>query len=123
MSYITRTGNLTGTPVLRNSENGQYTYAQVAVSDRIRKDDGSYVDGPTVFYNVAVSGSQAANLVAAAERSGNIRITFCGRYQVTEYKNEQGTRIQHEVRADEVSVSLRGQNVTVERAGRESDAH
>ena len=118
MSYITRTGNLTEAPTLRTGDNGPYTYARVAVSDRIRQEDGSYVDGPAVFYDVAVGGSQATNLVEAAERSGNIRITFSGRYRVTEYKGEQGTRIQHEVRADEVSVSLRGQSVAVERSAR-----
>ena len=118
MSYITRTGNLTEAPTLRTGESGPYTYARVAVSDRIRQEDGSYVDGPAVFYDVAVGGSQATNLVEAAERSGNIRITFSGRYRVTEYKGEQGTRIQHEVRADEVSVSLRGQCVAVERSAR-----
>ena len=118
MSYITRTGNRTEAPTLRTGESGPYTYARVAVSDRIRQEDGSYVDGPAVFYDVAVGGSQATNLVEAAERSGNIRITFSGRYRVTEYKGEQGTRIQHEVRADEVSVSLRGQSVAVERSAR-----
>jgi single-strand DNA-binding protein len=118
MSYITRTGNLTEAPTLRTGESGPYTYARVAVSDRIRQEDGSCVDGPAVFYDVAVGGSQATNLVEAAERSGNIRITFSGRYRVTEYKGEQGTRIQHEVRADEVSVSLRGQSVAVERSAR-----
>ena len=118
MSYIARTGNLTEAPTLRTGESGPYTYARVAVSDRIRQEDGSYVDGPAVFYDVAVGGSQATNLVEAAERSGNIRITFSGRYRVTEYKGEQGTRIQHEVRADEVSVSLRGQSVAVERSAR-----
>lgn len=118
MSYITRTGNLTEAPTLRTGESGPYTYARVAVSNRIRQEDGSYVDGPAVFYDVAVGGSQATNLVEAAERSGNIRITFSGRYRVTEYKGEQGTRIQHEVRADEVSVSLRGQSVAVERSAR-----
>ena len=118
MSYITRTGNLTEAPTLRTGESGPYTYARVAVSDRIRQEDGSYVDGPAVFYDVAVGGSQATNLVEAAERSGNIRITLSGRYRVTEYKGEQGTRIQHEVRADEVSVSLRGQSVAVERSAR-----
>jgi len=118
MSYITRTGNLAATPTLRERERGAYTYARVIVTDRIRQEDGSYVDGPAVFYDVAVGGSQATNLVEAAERSGNIRITFSGRYRVTEYKGEQGTRIQHEVRADEVSVSLRGQSVAVERSAR-----
>ena len=118
MSYISRVGNLTETPTLRQGDNGPYAYARVAVSDRIRQEDGSYVDGPAVFYDVAVSGSQATNLVETAERSGNIRIAFSGRYRVTEYRGEQGTHIQHEVRADEVSVSLRGQSVSVERAGR-----
>lgn len=42
-----------------------------------------------------------------------VRVTFSGRYRVTEYKGEQGTRLQHEVRADEVAVSLRGQSVRV----------
>ena len=113
MSYITRTGNLTEAPTLRNGENGPYTYARVAVSDRIRQEDGSYTDGPTVAYDVAVSGNQAVNLVEVAEQSGNVRVTFSGRYRVTEYKGEQGSRLQHEVRADEVAVSLRGQSVRV----------
>lgn len=118
MSYITRTGNLAETPTLREGDNGPYTYARVLVSDRLRQKDGSYIDGPTIGYDVAVSGNQAVNLVEAAERSGNIRVTFSGRYRVSEYKGEQGTRLQHEVNADEVSVSLRGQSVTVERAAR-----
>jgi single-strand DNA-binding protein len=122
MSHITRTGNLAAKPELRQGERGPYTYARVLVSDRIRQDDDTYTDGPTVAYDVAVSGSQATNLVEAAERSGNIRITFTGSYRVTEYKGEQGTRLQHEVRADDVAVSLRGQAVTVERSARsESD--
>ena len=113
MSYITRTGNLAATPTLREGDNGPYTYARVLVSDRIRQEDGSYTDGPTVAYDVAVSGNQAVNLIEAAERSGNIRVTFSGRYRVTEYKGDQGSRLQHEVRADEVAVSLRGQSVRV----------
>lgn len=113
MSHITRTGNLAATPTLREGENGPYTYARVLVSDRIRQQDGSYTDGPTVAYDVAVSGNQAQNLVEAAQESGNIRVTFSGRYRVTEYKGDQGSRLQHEVRADEIAVSLRGQSVRV----------
>lgn len=116
MSYITRTGNLAETPTIRQGERGPYTYARVLVTDRIRQDDGSYVDGATIGYDVAVSGSEAVNLVAAAEASGNIRVTFSGRYRVSEYKGESGTRVQHQVRADAVGVSLRGQGVRVERA-------
>lgn len=113
MSYITRTGNLAATPTLREGGNGAYTYARVLVSDSIRQEDGSYADGPTVAYDVAVSGNQAQNLVEAAKESGNIRVTFSGRYCVTEHKGDQGRRLQHEVRADEIAVSLRGQSVRV----------
>lgn len=120
MSYITRTGNLAATPTLREGESGPYTFARVLVSDRIRQEDGSYVDGPTVAYDVTVSGNQAVNLVAAAA-TGNIRVTFSGRYRVTEYKSDQGSRLQHEVRADDIAVSLRGQSVTVNRADSQND--
>jgi len=64
MSYITRTGNLAATPVLRENDKGKpYTYARVLVTDRIRKDDGNYEDGGTIGYDVAVQGNQAVNLV------------------------------------------------------------
>lgn len=116
MSYITRTGNLAETPKLREGDKGHYAYARILVTDRIRNESGEYEDGPLTAYDVLVSGSQARELVATAERSGNIRITFSGRYRVTEWQGEQGTRIQHEVRADEVGVSLRGQSVSVERS-------
>lgn len=66
MSYITRTGNLAEAPTLREGENGPYCYARVLVSDRIRQESGDYIDGPTVAYDVAVSGSQATNLVDTA---------------------------------------------------------
>ena len=122
MSYITRTGNLAEAPKLREGERGPYTYARVLVTDRIRQEDGSYIDGATIGYDVSVSGSEAVNLVAAAEASGNIRVTFSGRYRVTEYKGENGTRIQHQVRADEVGVSLRGQSVRVEKSTDSPDA-
>jgi single-strand DNA-binding protein len=116
MSYISRTGNLAAKPELREGDKGPYTYARVLVTDRTRQDDGTYADGATVGYDVLVTGGQARELVATAERSGNVRVTFSGDYRVTEWAGQNGTRIQHEVRADEVGVSLRGQVITVERA-------
>ncbi|NYI72715.1 single-strand DNA-binding protein [Naumannella cuiyingiana] len=118
MSTISRTGNLAAAPELRQGESGPYTYARVIVTDRIRQADDSWTDGPAIAYNVAVSGSQAENLVAAAESGGNIRVTFTGTYRVTEYvDNEGGTRIQHEVRATDIGASFRGQRVQVVRPG------
>jgi len=115
MSYITRTGNLAKTPELREGEKSSYAYARVLVTDRVRKEDGTYADGATIGYEVLVSGSQAVELVDTAERSGNVRVMFAGSYRVTEWEGENGTRVQHEVRADEIGISLRSQSVTVER--------
>ncbi|PPG43752.1 single-stranded DNA-binding protein [Pseudoclavibacter sp. RFBA6] len=114
MSYISRVGNLASTPVLREGDKGFYCYARVIVSDRLRADDGSYGDGPSVGYDVQVSGDLARQLVATAEESGNVRIHFEGQYRVTEYAPEGGpVRLQHEVKATEVSISLRNQHVVV----------
>lgn len=115
MSYITRTGNLAGTPKLHEGDKGPYTYARILVSDSIANEDGSFKDGPTIAYDVAVNGGQARELVATAERSGNVRVIFSGRYRVTEWTGEKGTQIRHEVKADQVGISLRGQSITVER--------
>ncbi|UEJ84622.1 single-stranded DNA-binding protein (plasmid) [Brachybacterium halotolerans subsp. kimchii] len=113
MSYIVRTGNLARTPELQQGERGSYTYARVLVTDSIKKGD-EYVDGATTPYDVAVSGRDAERLVASAERNGNIRIMFAGRYYVSEYTAKDGTtRLQHNVNADEIGVSLRGQDIDV----------
>lgn len=111
--YITRTGNLAKTPELRAGEKGSYTYARIIVTDRVRDGKGGYIDGETTGYDVAVSGSQAENLVATAEASGNIRITVSGRYEVVRDEYEGNVRVKHRIYADEVSVSLRGQTATV----------
>lgn len=115
MSYITRTGNLAATPELRDGENGPYAFARVLVSDSIPQEDGTWLDGPLIAYDVSVSGNQAVNLVDTAERCGNVRVTFSGRYRVSEYKSDRGIRFQHEIRADDVAVSLRGQRISVEK--------
>lgn len=113
MSYITRTGNLTKTPELRHGEKGAYAFARVAVTDRI-KAGTDYIDGPATYYDVAISGSQAENLVDVAQACGNIRVTFSGSYQVKlATLNDGQTRIEHKVQAHDISISLRGQKVRV----------
>lgn len=81
------------------------------MSDRIRTKDGDYTKGPSIFYEVQVSGVQAEELVECAKASGNVRVLFSGRYRVTEFKGAQGTTIQHQVTADEIGISLRSQSV------------
>ena len=106
-------GNLAKTPKLREGENGPYTFATVMVSDRIKTKSGAWEDGPSIAYNVAVKGDEAKRLVAAATRDGNLRVTFSGRYRVTEWQSENGPREQHEVQADSIGLSFRGQNAGV----------
>lgn len=113
MSYISRTGNLASTPVLREGDKGPYTFARVMVADRIKTKDGAWTDGPAIAYDVAVSGDEAKRLVAVAERDGNVRVTFSGRYRVTEWQSEDGPRPQHEVRADTIGLAFRGQDVGI----------
>lgn len=114
MSYIVRTGNLASTPELREGERGAYTYARVLVTDRIKNGE-EWADGPAIAYDVSISGAQATALVDTATRCGHVRVTFAGDYRVNQWTTDQGeTRITHQVRADEVGISLRGQTVTVE---------
>lgn len=123
MTYIISTGNLAKTPELREGEKGSYCYARVLVTDRVRnRETNEYEDGATVAYDVAVRGSQAVNLVAVAELSGNVRVTFAGRLTTTEYHGENGIRTQRNVSADEIGVSLRGQTVTVEKSGQNGES-
>lgn len=115
MSYIVRSGNLASTPELRDGERGKYCYARVIVTDRIRKGD-EYVDGPEEGYDVAVSGDQAVRLVAAAEASGNVRVLFAGTYRLESWTDRDGNeRVQRRVSADEIGISLRLQDVRVEK--------
>lgn len=113
MSYIIRTGNLAATPKLREGDKGPYTFARVIVSDRYTNKAGEWVNGPEIGYDVAVSGDQARRLVACAERDGNVRVTFGGRYRVTTWESNEGPRPQHEVRADTISLSFLGQDAAV----------
>ncbi|MGJ1429186.1 single-stranded DNA-binding protein [Clavibacter sepedonicus] len=115
MSHISRTGNLAGTPVLRQGHKGPYTYAAVIVNDRFQDDNGDWVQGPPVRYELAVNGAQAVALVATAEACGNIRVTFSGAYTVREFHGDKGTILQHKVFVDEVGASFFGQDITVAR--------
>ncbi|MBO1903195.1 single-stranded DNA-binding protein [Leucobacter weissii] len=117
MSFITFTGNLAKTPELRTDKNNRpYTFARVIRTDRVRNSSGEFEDGGTEGYDVAVWGADAEALCELAERCGNIRVTVSGEELLEVYTPEGGEpRIVRKVLDADVSVSLRGQTVTVEK--------
>lgn len=107
MSYISRVGNLASAPTLKHGDHGPYLYARILVTDRIRK-DGEWVDGPTVPYEVAVSGQYAVNLDRSVQAAGGkLRVFFSGRSWTEEFTTKAGeTRLIHKVKADEIGASF-----------------
>lgn len=119
MSYIIRTGNLAATPELQDGPKRKYARVLVIVNDSEQNEQGDYEQTASIPYNVTVFGNQAENLVKTAEASGNIRVTFGGRYRAKEYTNKEGQQaIGHDVLADFIGASFQGQTFTVERGGR-----
>ena len=113
MSYIIRSGNLAKTPELRHGEKTTYCYARVICTDRIRTNDGEFIDGSPMAYNLTIFGGQAEQLVNTATVSGYVRVLFTGDYTVSEYTNKDGeVRTSHDVRVDEIGISLRHQIIT-----------
>lgn len=91
MSYITRTGNLAETPTLREGDNGPYTYARVLVSDRLRQGRQLH-RRPDHRLRRRRERQPGCEPHRGGRAQRYIRVTFSGRYRVTEYKGEQGTR-------------------------------
>ena len=118
MSYIIRTGNLTGPPDLRHdAESGRpYAFARVAVNDSAPDESNEWTTIGTEFYNLTVRGNSAENLAEAAASGGNIRIVFAGYYRVRNYTRHDGSSAtSRDVRVDQIGVSLLAQTVMVTR--------
>ncbi len=115
-TFISFTGNLAKAPELRTDKNGRpYPFARVIRTDRVNK-GGEFEDGGTEGYDVAVWGADAEALCDLAERCGNVRVNVAGEELLDTYTNDEGnTRTVRKVLDAEVTVSLRGQTVTVER--------
>lgn len=118
MSYIIRTGNLTGPPDLRHdAESGRpYAFARVAVNDSAPDESNEWTTIGTEFYNLTVRGNSAENLAEAAACGGNIRVVFAGYYRVRNYTRQDGSSAaSRDVRVDQIGVSLLAQTVMVTR--------
>jgi single-strand DNA-binding protein len=104
---VTLVGNLTADPELRFTPSGlQVANLRLAVTPRIRQQDGSWTQGETSFHTVTVWRDQAAN--AAESLTKGARVIVVGRPKERSWTDADGT--QHhvvEVDAEELGPSLR----------------
>lgn len=76
----------------------------VLVQEQVRREDGSLYDA-TIDYLVTVTREQAAGLAEAFHRSGGSgRVMFVGRHHRVEHRDDEGTRFEHRVDAEEIAV-------------------
>jgi single-strand DNA-binding protein len=77
---------------------------RVAVNERVKNDQGEWVDGDTTFYNVSAWDSMAEP-VAEQVKKGT-KVLVMGRLKAREYETKEGNvRTSIDVRADEVGIS------------------
>ena len=112
---VTLVGNLTADPELRFTPSGlQVANLRIAVTPRIRQEDGSWTQGETTLHTVTVWRDQATN--AAETLRKGARVIVVGRPKDRSWTDAEGT--QHhvvEVDAEEVGPSLRWATAKVTR--------
>jgi single-strand DNA-binding protein len=115
--YRTLVGNLTREPELRFSAKGTaWCTVGLAVTPRVRADDGTWTDGETIFYDLVTFGDLAEHV---AELAKGTRVIAYGKVEHETWTGKDGTeRETTKLLADEVGPSLRFASVEVQRAER-----
>jgi single-strand DNA-binding protein len=112
---VTLVGNLTADPELRYTPSGlQVANLRLAVTPRIRQQDGSWTQEETSFHTVTVWRDQATN--AAETLTKGARVIVVGRPKQRSWTDTDGT--QHhvtEIDAEELGPSLRWATAKVTR--------
>lgn len=118
------TGNLTADPVLRYTPQGT-PVATFRVARTKRKPDpnnrGQFIDGETLFINVVAWRNFAENFVESQGLGKGATVHVVGELRIREIEpNEKypNPRTVVEIDADEVSVTLRNQTVTLSKVRR-----
>ena len=121
--HIVIEGNLTRDP---NGGYGKdtgkaYTHLDIAVTDRVKTNQGDWVDGPPTYYRVTVFGRTAENALNSLAK-GNTVIA-AGELTVRAYTRTDGTPgIANDIIADHLGVALTYTTVTIpEKAGRQAN--
>ena len=78
----------------------------VAETPRIRKDDGTWVDGTTIWTDVSVFGDEARNFVRSAKPGVFVTVVGTRRAREYEAKDTKEKRVVQQVIADQVAISI-----------------
>lgn len=105
---VTLIGNATRVELRFTQAGKPVASFSLAVQDRVKQPDGSYVDGETAWWNCSVFGDQAERLVDAIGDSKSLRVVVVGNIKPRTWETKEGEkRTQLEVLADEVAPSIR----------------
>ena len=107
MTTLTIEGNVGQDPELRFTQSGNaVANFSVAVTERIRQDDGTWTDGDTSWFRVTAWRDLAEN--AAESLRQGMRVVVTGRFKLDTYEDESGkSRVAPELTADDIGVSIR----------------
>jgi single-strand DNA-binding protein len=120
-THVTISGNLTDDPELKFTDQGiAVANFRVAVTPRIRDDQGGWRDGETSFFRVAC-WRQLGEHVADSLGKGD-RAIVIGRLKSRTWETPEGERRSLvEIDADEVAPSLRWATAKPQRTGRNGE--
>lgn len=111
-NHVTLVGNTTDDPELRTlPKGGQLTTFRLAVTRRY-KDNTGEVQRNTGFFNVACWGDLAEHVAETVSKGD--RLTVVGRLELDQWTDKDGGhRERVQIRASDVSVSLRWSTATI----------
>lgn len=105
-TQVTVIGNITADPEFRKTQGGN-TVANftVAHTERVRDEDGDFVDGDTSFFRVSVWKALGKNVAASLKKGHQVIVS--GRLKIRDYEDKDGNqRRSAEIVADAVGASL-----------------
>lgn len=117
---IQMTGNLAADPELRISQGGQPVckFRLLVTGRKYDKSTNQWADGDTTGWLCVTFGKQAENLAESAGKG--TRVTVIGTVSQRSYDQDGETKWVTEVSAEDVSVSLKWDQVKVQRMARAS---
>lgn len=120
MAQITVVGNLTGTPKLKFTSQGQAVASFTVAENHRRKDQsGNWVDDEPTFYQCSAWREMAENIADSLAKG--MRVVVTGKLQARSYQTRDTgeTRQSLEIQVDEIGPSLRYAKAQVTRNERQ----